>query len=181
MRFADSAPSENAPLDSFCRFADRLSTAVGVIAAWLIVPLIAALCWEVFARYLLNAPTIWAYEIGYLLTGASWLLGMAYALSRDVHIRVDVLSGRMSARARAVVDVVLYAALVLPIVTWLVIGLQGKVAQAIRSGEKSGQSAWNPPLWPFRLIILAAFVLLAIQILAQILRGLRAIAAERRP
>jgi len=168
-------------VDRFCRFADRLSTAVGVIAAWLIVPLIVALCWEVFARYVLNAPTIWAYEIGYLLTGASWLLGMAHALSREAHIRVDVLTTRLSARARALVDVVLYAALVLPFVTWLVIGLQGKVAQAIRSGEKSGQSAWNPPLWPFRLIILAAFVLLAIQILAQILRGLRAIVAEQRP
>jgi len=174
--------SEPRPLDTICRLVDRLSAAVGVIAAWLIVPLILALCWEVFARYVLNAPTIWAYEIGYLLTGASWLLGLAYALSRDAHIRVDVMTKRLSDRAKALVDVVLFGGLVLPFVVWLVIGLQGKVAQAIRSGEKSGQSAWNPPLWPFRLIILAAFVLLAIQILAQILRGLRKIVtAEKRP
>lgn len=171
---------EFAPLDSFCRFVDRLSTAVGVVAAWLIVPLVVALCWEVFARYVLNAPTIWAFEIGYLLTGTSWLLGMAYALSRDAHIRVDVLTTRLSERAKALVDVVLFAGLVLPFTSWLVYGLQGRVAQAIRSGERSGQSAWNPPLWPFRLIILVAFVLLTLQVLAQILRGLRVVAGGRR-
>ena len=160
-------------MDAFCRFADRLSGAVGVLAAWLVVPLILALCWEVFARYVMNAPTIWAFEIGYLLTGSSWLLGMAYALSRDVHIRVDVLTARMSDRAKALVDVAIYALIVLPFITWLIFALQGRVVQAIRSGERSGQSAWNPPLWPFRAIILAAFVLLAIQVLAQLLRGVR--------
>jgi len=167
-------------LDAFCRFADRLSGAVGVLAAWLIVPLILALCWEVFARYVMNAPTIWAYEIGYLLTGSSWLLGMAYALSRDAHIRVDVLTKRMSDRAKALVDVAIYALIVLPFVTWLVFALQGRVAQAIRSGERSGQSAWNPPLWPFRAIILAAFTLLAIQVLAQLLRGVRTLVGAPR-
>ncbi len=160
-------------MDAFCRIADRLSGAVGVLAAWLVVPLILALCWEVFARYVMNAPTIWAYEIGYLLTGSSWLLGMAYALSRDAHIRVDVLTTAMSDRAKALVDVAIYALIVLPFITWLVFALQGRVAQAIKSGERSGQSAWNPPLWPFRAIILAAFVLLAIQVLAQLLRGVR--------
>lgn len=167
-------------MQSFCRFADRLSTAVGVLAAWLIVPLVLALCWEVFARYVLNAPTIWAFEIGYLLTGSSWLLGMAYALSRDAHIRVDVMTTRMSDRAKALVDVAIYAVIVLPFVTWLVFGLQGRVAQAIRSGERSGQSAWNPPLWPFRTIMLVAFALLAIQILAQLLRGVRVLAGGKR-
>lgn len=157
-----------------------MSAAVGVIAAWLIVPLIVALCWEVFSRYVLNAPTIWAYEIGYLLTGSGWLLGMAYALSRDAHIRVDVLTTRMSDRAKALVDVVLYALIVLPFVTWLSFGLQGRVAQAIKSGERSGQSAWNPPLWPFRAIMLAAFTLLAIQIVVQLLRGMRRLVAEKR-
>ncbi|MBL8699734.1 MAG: TRAP transporter small permease subunit [Alphaproteobacteria bacterium] len=167
-------------MQSFCRFADRLSTAVGVLAAWLIVPLVLALCWEVFARYVLNAPTIWAFEIGYLLTGSSWLLGMAYALSRDAHIRVDVMTTRMSDRAKALVDVAIYAVIVLPFVTWLVFGLQGRVAQAIRSGERSGQSAWNPPLWPFRTIMLVAFALLTIQILAQLLRGVRVLAGGKR-
>lgn len=157
-----------------------MSGAVGVLAAWLIVPLILALCWEVFARYVMNAPTIWAYEIGYLLTGSSWLLGMAYALSRDAHIRVDVLTKRMSDRAKALVDVAIYALIVLPFVTWLVFALQGRVAQAIRSGERSGQSAWNPPLWPFRAIILAAFTLLAIQVLAQLLRGVRTLVGAPR-
>jgi TRAP-type mannitol/chloroaromatic compound transport system permease small subunit len=167
-------------MKKFCRFADRLSHAVGIVAAWLIVPLIVALCWEVFVRYVLNAPTIWAYEIGYLLTGSGWLLGLAYALSRDGHIRVDVLITSASPRFKAVVDLLLYAALVLPVVLWLTYGLQGRVAAAIRSGEKSGQSAWNPPLWPFRLVILIAFALLALQIMAQIIRAVEVLRDGRR-
>ena len=167
-------------MDSFCRLIDRLSGAVGVLAAWLVVPLILALCWEVFARYVMNAPTIWAYEIGYLLTGSSWLLGMAYALSRGAHIRVDVLTTRMSERAKALVDVVLYALIVLPFAAWLVFALEGRVAAALKSGERSGQSAWNPAVWPFRLVILTAFTLLALQILAEILRGLRTLVGAQR-
>ncbi len=151
-----------------------------MVAAWLIVPLILALCWEVFARYVMNAPTIWAFEIGYLLTGSGWLLGMAYALSRDVHIRVDVLTTRMSTRAKALVDVVLYSAIVFPFLIWLVFALQGRFAAAVKSGERSGQSAWNPAVWPFRLVFLVAFTLLAIQVLAQILRGVRVLVGEKR-
>ena len=167
-------------MDSFCRLIDRLSGAVGVLAAWLVVPLILALCWEVFARYVMNAPTIWAYEIGYLLTGSSWPLGLAYALSRGAHIRVDVLTTRMSARAKALVDVALYALIVLPFVTWLVYALEGRVVAAIRSGERSGQSAWNPVVWPFRLVILTAFTLLTIQVVVEIMRGVRTIAGVHR-
>jgi TRAP-type mannitol/chloroaromatic compound transport system permease small subunit len=162
-------------------FIDRLSTAVGIVAGWLIVPLVLALCWEVFARYVLNAPTIWAFELGYLLTGSSWLLGMAYAMAKDGHIRVDVLTTRLGARAKAAIDVMLYGAIVLPFMIWLVFGLQGRFAAALRSGEKSGQSAWNPPVWPFRLIFLIAFALLTLQILAQILRALRELTGPRRP
>ena len=50
------------------------------MASFAIVPLVLATCYEVLARYLFGAPTIWAYEIGYTLTGSHFLLGMAYTL-----------------------------------------------------------------------------------------------------
>ena len=56
-------------------FIDKCSACVGYVAAWIVLPLIFATVYEVFSRYALNAPTIWAYELGYMATGSGFLLG----------------------------------------------------------------------------------------------------------
>jgi TRAP-type mannitol/chloroaromatic compound transport system permease small subunit len=155
------------------RIIERLSHFVGVIAAWLIVPLIFASVYEVIARYVFNAPTIWAYEIGYLMTGSGFLLGMAYALSRDAHIRIDVVSANMSARTKAIIDIVCYIGLLLPFLVWLTQVLWRRAMEAIASGEKSGQSAWNPVVWPFRTVFLVAFALLILQVIAEVIKAVQ--------
>lgn len=163
-------------LRGFIRFVDRLTGAVGAVAAWLIVPLVGAIVYEVVARYAFNAPTSWSYEIGYILTGSGWLLGLAYAQREDLHIRVDVFSARFSPRRRAYIDVLCYVFLVLPFLVWLCIVLDQRMLAAIKSGETSGQSGWNPPIWPFRMVFFVSFVLLALQILADVLRKIAVLA-----
>ena len=74
----------------FLALIDGLSRVSGWVASLLIVPLIFASVYEVFSRYLFNAPTIWAYEIGYMATGTYFFLGMAYALKERAHIRIDL-------------------------------------------------------------------------------------------
>lgn len=155
------------------RIIERLSHIVGVVAAWLIAPLVFATVYEVVARYVFNAPTIWAYEIGYLMTGSSFLLGMAYALSRDAHIRIDVISVALSQRTKAIIDLVCYLGLLVPFLLWLTYVLWIKAIAAIASGEKSGQSAWNPPLWPFRTVFFIAFALLLLQVIAEVIKCMR--------
>jgi TRAP-type mannitol/chloroaromatic compound transport system permease small subunit len=155
------------------RLIERISNISGVIAAWLIVPLVFATVYEVIARYVFNAPTIWAYEIGYLMTGSGFLLGMAYALSRDAHIRIDVIALTLSERTRAVIDLICYVGLLLPFLAWLTHLLWTRALTAISSGEKSGQSAWNPPLWPFRTVFFVAFALLLLQVIAEIAKCAR--------
>ena len=153
------------------RVIDRINGITGFVAAWLIVPLILAMCWEVAARYVFNAPTIWAYELAYILTGSGWMLGMAYTLSKGAHIRIDVLSGRWSPRLKAAVDIAGYLLLLLPFLLWVIFALDNRVIDSFTSGEKSGQSAWNPPIWPFRAVFLASFVCLALQVVAEALRS----------
>ena len=159
------------------RTIERISHFVGVIAAWLIVPLVFAAVYEVIARYVFNAPTIWAYEIGYLMTGSGFLLGMAYALSRDAHIRIDVFSVRMTDRTKAIIDIVCYVGLLIPFMLALTQVLWRRSIEAIVSGEKSGQSAWNPVVWPFRTVFFVAFALLILQVLAEILKAVRVLRA----
>lgn len=159
-------------MERLCRWIDRISAATGLVAAWLIAPLIASMCYEVVARYVFGAPTIWAYELTYLLTGAAWLLGMAYTLRHGAHIRIDVLYLNMSPRAQAGVDVVCYVFLLLPFLVWLTSTLDDRAIAAFQSGEKTGASSWNPPLWPFRAVFFVAFLLLSLQVIAEVLRKL---------
>ena len=159
------------------RAIERASEWAGVLGACLIVPLVLATCYEVFARYLFGAPTIWAYEVGYTLTGAHFLLGMAFTLKYGEHIRIDIFSGRFSPRTRAVIDLLGYA-IVLPLTAWLTLYLFYYLRTGYVTNEKSGQSALNLPVWPLRVIFCLAFLLLALQVIAEVMKLLRALRKE---
>ena len=151
---------------------ERATGSVGIFASFAIVPLVLATCYEVISRYVLDSPTIWAYEVGYILTGSHCLLGMAYTLKKGEHIRIDIFSAAFSQRTRAIIDLVSYA-VILPLMLWLTYALFGHLATGYLRNEHSGQSAMNLPVWPFRIVFLVAFSLFALQILAEVLKTLR--------
>jgi TRAP-type mannitol/chloroaromatic compound transport system permease small subunit len=154
------------------RTIERISGISGSVTAWLVVPLIFATVYDVGARYLFTAPTQWAYEVGYMMMGTHALLGMAYTLREGGHVRIDVFSQTFSERMKAIIDAVGYAVFVLPCLVWITWSLWSYWVTALESNELSGQSAWNPVIWPFKLIFFIAFVLLVLQILAQILKAI---------
>lgn len=143
--------------------AERLVVGIGVFAALLLVPLVLATTWEVVSRYALDAPTIWAYEVGYTLTGSHFMLALAYTLRQGEHIRIDVFSGMMPPGMRRVIDMIAYAA-VLPILIWLSVTLWHYMADGFERGETSGQSALNLLVWPYRAVFVLAFATLAFNI-----------------
>lgn len=142
---------------------ERITGCAGLAAAWLVMLLALATCYEVFSRYLLNAPTLWAYEVGYMATGSNFILGMAYTLRERGHIRIDVLYSRFSARAQAVVDVVGLVFFLLPAAFWLSLKLWTYAYESYLIGETTGESAWNPVVWPFRSVFFIGFALLCAQ------------------
>jgi TRAP-type mannitol/chloroaromatic compound transport system permease small subunit len=154
------------------RFLEHASGGTGAIGAWLVVPLIVATCYEVFSRYVLNAPTIWAFELGYMATGAHFLLGAAYTLREEGHIRIDILYTHFSPRTKAWVDVFGFLLLLLPASWWLTWALWEYAIDAYRTGEFSGQSAWNPVIWPFRMVFFSGVALLSVQGVVSMLKAL---------
>jgi TRAP-type mannitol/chloroaromatic compound transport system permease small subunit len=170
-----SAPSFS--MGGLVRGIERLTGSVGIMASFALVPLIVATCYEVFARYVMGAPTIWAYEIGYVLTGAHFLLGMAFTLRSNEHIRIDIFSGHFSQRTRAVIDLLGYT-IMLPLMVWLSYALFHHLAAGYLRSERSGQSAMNLPVWPFRVIFLAAFALLTLQIVVEVIKAVRRLKTE---
>ncbi len=166
-------------MDAFIRIIERITRSVGIMASFAIVPLVLATCYEVAARYLFAAPTIWAYEIGYTLTGSHFLLGMAYTLAVGAHIRIDIFSGNFAPRTRALIDLAAYAVM-LPLLVWLSYALFQHLATGYLRAERSGQSAMNLPVWPFRTVFFIAFTLLALQVLAEVVKTVRTLRTAAR-
>lgn len=168
-------------MSSLIRLIEKIVTVVGIVAAFLLVPLVLATVWEVYSRYVAGSPTTWAYEIGYMLTGAHFLLGLAYTLKQDLHIRIDVFTGSMAPRTRATIDAIAYA-VVLPLLVWLAWMLLQYTLIGYAREERTGQSAFNAVVWPFRLVFTVSFALFALQVFAELLKSIDRVqlpAAER--
>lgn len=159
---------------------ERITGSAGMCIAWVVLPLIIASCYEVFSRYVLNAPTIWAFELGYMAMGVHSLIGAAFTLRDGAHIRIDIFYLGMSHRRRAIIDTVGYVLLFLPVVCWVTWGLWEYWVEALLSSETSGQSAWNPLIWPFRLSFFIGYLLLAMQGVAELIKCWRFLAGHEK-
>ena len=155
------------------------SRAAGLIGGLLLVLLTCVVCYEVVARYAFNAPTLWGYELGTMLTGTAFLLGLSYTLRQDGHIRVDFVTQRIGPRGKALIDLIGFALFMVPFTGWLAWFLARQALAAYVSQEHTGASAWNPVIWPFRTIFFVAFLLLLLQIVAEIIKNARVLAPRQ--
>jgi len=162
------------------RALEAISTVFGYISAALIVPLAAVTVYEVFSRYLFNAPTIWAYELAYMGTGTIFLFGIAYAFKENAHVRIDVLTMNLGRRPKAAIDAFGHLIILMPVVAIVAWYLFAYFLDAYQWGETSGESAWNPVIWPFRLIFLLGLVLFWLQGLAELIKCIRFLTGDRR-
>ena len=160
-------------IESYVRF-------FGKLGAWVIVILIISMVYEVIARYIFRAPTKWAFEVAYMLMGTVFMFGIAYCLQMRRHIRVDFLYDQVNDKTKAVIDLVGYVVL-LPMLLWLTAGLWDYFFQAYRVNETSGESAWNPIIWPFKFTFVIAFVLLLLQVMVEVLKNILTLLGHKVP
>jgi TRAP-type mannitol/chloroaromatic compound transport system permease small subunit len=154
------------------RLIERFSMLIGTIGALVMAPLVLSMVYEVLARHFFNAPTFWAYEVGYMLAGTTYMFGMGYCLRQGGHIRVDFLYDSMTLKRKALVNVLGYIILMLPVCIWVTYGLYLYAGEAYDANEVSGESAWNPVIWPFRYVWFIGFVSLSLQGVAELLKNI---------
>jgi TRAP-type mannitol/chloroaromatic compound transport system permease small subunit len=153
---------------------DRFAEWTGAAFAWLTVPLVGAVAYEVVARYVFNAPTLWAFDVSYMLYGAMFMLGAAYTLRAGAHIRTDFFWEKWSARTRGVIDAVAYLGFFFPgIALFLWVGWD-EAWYSYDLGEMSEQTAWRPLLWPLKATIPLAAALLLVQGVSETAKSLYA-------
>ncbi len=156
------------------RVVDTFSEWSGKGVAWLIFPLVFALTWEGFARYFFNAPTLWAYDLSYMLYGAIFMLGAHYTLLKGAHIRTDMLWEKFSPRVKGRIDTVAYVFFFFPAMILLFYASVDEAWHSFMMGELSEQTAWRPILWPFKAIVPVTSLLLLIQGVSELLKSLYA-------
>jgi TRAP-type mannitol/chloroaromatic compound transport system permease small subunit len=154
----------------FLHFIDSLSTWVGKAFAWLILVLTLGISYEVLVRYVLRAPTTWAFDFSYINYGALFLMAGAYTLSRNGHVRADVLYRFWKPRTQASMDLVLYIIFFLPAVAAFMYAGWSFAAMSVRFREVSIFSPAGVPVFPLKALIPVTGVLLLIQGIAEIIR-----------
>ena len=143
-------------------FVDGVSTWVGKAFSWFIVALTLLISWEVFSRYVLDHPHPWAFDVMIMMYGTLFMMAGAYTLSKNGHVRGDVLYGFFRPRTQATLDLILYFVFFIPGVIALTYAGYDYAADSWRINEHSNITADGPPVYPFKTVIpLAGFFLLA--------------------
>ena len=150
---------------------DKFSKLVGNIVCWITAPLILGMVYEVFARKLFLAPTIWAYDMSRFLYGALFMLGAGYALSKGIHIRADFLYRNFKIKTQGLVDFVLYLLFYFPGLIVFLYMTTGFVQESIMRGERGMDTTWMPYMWPIKTCLWFGIVFLLIQGVSELFKS----------
>ena len=149
---------------------DKISTFVGQFFSWLIVGLTMMISWEVFSRYVLSNPHAWAFDVMIMMYGTLFMMAGAYTLSKNGHVRGDVLYGFFPPRLQAGLDLTLYILFFVPGVIALIWAGYRYAGESWAINEHSNITADGPQIYPFKTVIPVAGAFLLLQGVAEIAR-----------
>lgn len=158
----------------FVHAIEGLSLWVGRAFGWCILILTLSVSYEVFVRYVLNAPTVWAFDMMIQMYGALFLMCGAYALAQDTHVRADVVYRLLPVRVQATLDFFLYFLFFFPGILALAWYGYEIASDSWRYKEVSFNSPASIQIYFFKSLIPLAGGLLAIQGLAELIRCIKA-------
>lgn len=166
-------------MNSFLNFVDRFTAWVGKSFAWCILILCLATTYEVFVRYVLRAPTSWAFDISYIMYGTLFMMAGGYALSRNAHVRGDFVYRLWPPRVQAGIELTLYFLFFYPGVLALIYAGFNYAGESWSympygfdgpRGEISINSPAGVPVSPLKTILPVASVVLLLQGIAETIR-----------
>ena len=153
------------------RMIDKFTDTTGTWVAWLNMPLVAVVAYEVFARYVFHAPTIWSFDLTYMFYGTIFMLGAAFALHKGAHIRTDFFYEKWSAKTKGIIDATSYIVFFFPSIFMLLWISGGEAWYAFDIMETSEQTPWRPILWPYKTVVPLTCVFLLIQGVSELIKS----------
>ena len=150
---------------------DKWSKWIGNVVCWITMPLMLAMTYEVLARKLFLAPTMWAYDMSRFFYGALFMLGAGYALSKGVHIRADFLYRNFKVKTQGLIDFWLYLLFYFPGLLAFFYMTTIFVMESIQRGEKGMDTAWMPYMWPIKACLWFGILFLLIQGISELFKS----------
>ena len=150
---------------------DKWSKWTGNVVCWISMPLMFAMVYEVLARKLFLAPTMWAYDMSRFFYGALFMLGAGYALSKGVHIRADFLYRNFKVKTQGLIDFWLYLLFYFPGLIAFFYMTSIFVIESIQRGEKGMDTAWMPYMWPIKACLWFGILFLLIQGISELFKS----------
>jgi len=160
-------------VDRLCQLIDRFVEWTGQTVKWLALVVMSIMVYEVVARYIFNRPTVWAFDLSYMVGGSMMLLGAAYVLLHDGHVRVDLFYHKLKPRVKHGIDAVLSLVYFFPLHIVLLTYAFRYARRALLTGETSGVGIWEPSIAPFRIAVLVGFLLFLLEGISWWLRSVR--------
>ena len=157
-------------LKTFLTYIDAISDWSGKGVAYLILPGIIILSWEVVSRYVFNNPTMWAHGTSQRIFATYYILAGAYVLRHDQHVTVDIVYNRLSLRKRAILNLIggIFFFIFCGVLLWKGIDF----AWTSMSQLEPDETPWRAPLYPFKMMIPLGAFLILLQGLAKFIRDL---------
>lgn len=160
-------------MEKYLRIIDLISEWTGKAGSFLLVFLILAIGYDITVRYLFSWANYWAFDTTYMTYGAYTMLGVAFCHLHRGHVRMDLLYARLSPKGKALIDVICYLVLFLPLMGILIYKCGEHTIWSVVHGERSSASAWRPRMGPFNIAITFGLILFFLQGVAEFLRSLR--------
>lgn len=185
MTSMDEHPGFSSPFSAralrIVRAIDAVSVWSGKLCAWLVLPLMGVLVYEVVSRYGFSAPTLWAYDFTYMLYGSHFMLVAAFTLARQNHIRTDFVYRLLPVRWQGRIDAALYLLFFLPAIGVFLWVTWDFAAVSWARGERSIASPWMPIIYPLKAVLPISAALLLLQGIAEFLKSVIAALEGRWP
>jgi TRAP-type mannitol/chloroaromatic compound transport system permease small subunit len=157
-------------LNAFLALVDRVSKILVSIVMALLSVLVAAMLYEVVSRRVFDAPTLWAFDVSYMINGIIFLGAAGYTLMRNEHIRIDVFSQRLPVSVQHAINFAIYACLFLPAMAIICHSAVSDAYHAFVTGEVERVSPWAPLIWPYYSAVALGLLVLFLQSIAQTIR-----------
>jgi TRAP-type mannitol/chloroaromatic compound transport system permease small subunit len=158
----------------FDRAIDALNEKVGFYTAYLILPLIGVVAYEVLMRYAFDAPTSWGFEMTTFIYGVHFILTLGFAHKHDGHVSIDVFEARLPKKTRTILRIISNLVLFVPTIGMLTIW-SVLYAKTSWLGWERASSSWAPPVYPYKTLMALGFFLLFLQGVAKLIQDFRAL------
>ena len=165
-------------LDQLASRLEALSRREGELSSFLIYPLLLVVVYEVFMRYVFNAPTTWGFEATTFLYGLHFMFGLTYTDLYDGHVKVDIFTSYFPEKTQTILKIITNLVFFMPVMVCMTIW-SAFFAHKSTIGLELNPTSWAPPIWPLKILMALCFLFLLLQGIANLLKDIHRLKGKK--